>query len=86
MITIKATSQIPAAGSQLARTVDGSGAASQPLIYVPAGTAGATVALGGLNIAGTIGATGQNQPVSIMQPYLVLNFSIALQGVFPSRN
>lgn len=86
VITIKATSQIPAAGSQLARTVDGSGVGAQPLIYVPAGTAGATVALGGLNIAGTIGSTGQNQPVSIMQPYLVLNFSIALQGIFPSRN
>lgn len=86
VITIKATSQIPAAGSQLARTVDGSGVGAQPLIYVPAGTAGAAVALGGLNIAGTIGTTGQSQPVSIMQPYLVLNFSIALQGVFPSRN
>jgi microcystin-dependent protein len=30
--------------------------------------------------------TGGNQPVSDIQPYLVLNFCIALQGIFPSRN
>jgi len=29
---------------------------------------------------------GGNQPHSIMQPYLVLNYCIALQGIFPSRN
>lgn len=30
--------------------------------------------------------TGGNQPFSLMQPFLGLNFCIALQGVFPSRN
>jgi microcystin-dependent protein len=30
--------------------------------------------------------TGANQPVSILQPYLVLNWVIALQGIFPSRS
>lgn len=34
----------------------------------------------------TISLTGGNQPHSNMQPYLVLNFCIALSGVFPSRN
>lgn len=34
----------------------------------------------------TIGAAGQNQPHSNMQPYSVLNFCIALSGVFPSRS
>lgn len=29
---------------------------------------------------------GGSQPHSNMQPYLVVNFSIALQGIFPSRN
>jgi microcystin-dependent protein len=28
---------------------------------------------------------GGNQPMSIMQPYLVLNYIIALQGIFPPR-
>lgn len=30
--------------------------------------------------------TGGNQPFSVLQPYLALNFCIALQGIFPSRN
>ena len=30
--------------------------------------------------------TGGNQPISILQPYLTINFSIALNGIFPSRN
>ncbi|HTN37316.1 MAG TPA: tail fiber protein [Arachidicoccus sp.] len=34
----------------------------------------------------SIGVSGNNQPFSIMQPYLVLNYQIALEGVFPSRN
>ena len=33
----------------------------------------------------TLSSTGGNQPHSNMQPYLVLNFCIALSGVFPSR-
>src|SRR5262249_43546439 len=31
-------------------------------------------------------ATGGNQPHENMSPYLVLNFIIALQGIFPSQN
>ena len=30
--------------------------------------------------------TGGSQPFSIIQPYLALNFLIALEGIFPSRN
>jgi len=33
-----------------------------------------------------IAATGGNQPHENMSPYLVLNFIIALQGIFPSQN
>jgi microcystin-dependent protein len=36
--------------------------------------------------AGMIGTTGGNQPHANIQPYLALNFCIALQGIFPSRN
>lgn len=32
------------------------------------------------------GAAGGSQPHSNMQPYLTLNFCIALQGLFPSQN
>jgi microcystin-dependent protein len=34
----------------------------------------------------TVGPTGGSQPHDNMQPYLTLNFCIALQGVFPSPN
>ena len=34
----------------------------------------------------TLSNTGGSQPHNNMMPYLVLNFIIALQGIFPSRN
>jgi microcystin-dependent protein len=34
----------------------------------------------------TIGLAGGSQPHNNMQPYLVLAYCIALQGIFPSRN
>ncbi len=34
---------------------------------------------------GTLGITGGGQPHNNMQPYLTLNFCIALQGVYPPR-
>jgi microcystin-dependent protein len=34
----------------------------------------------------TVNNTGGSQPHENRQPYLVLNFCIALQGIFPSRN
>ena len=36
--------------------------------------------------AAAIGNTGQSQPHPNMQPYLVVNYCIALQGIFPSRS
>jgi microcystin-dependent protein len=37
-------------------------------------------------VVGSIALAGGSQPHSNMQPYLVLNFCIAVQGIFPSRN
>lgn len=36
--------------------------------------------------ARTIAQAGSSQPHNNMQPYLAINFCIALQGIFPSRN
>ena len=33
-----------------------------------------------------ISSTGGNQPFEILQPYLTLNYCIALEGIFPSRS
>ncbi len=34
----------------------------------------------------SVGTAGGSQPHQNMQPFLVISFSIALQGIFPSRN
>ncbi|MEO8852697.1 MAG: tail fiber protein [Ginsengibacter sp.] len=44
-------------------------------------TSGTVVAMN----AGAIGTTGGAQPISILQPYLVVNYCIATQGIYPSR-
>jgi len=36
--------------------------------------------------APTVSLVGGSQPFGLMQPYLVLNYIIALEGIFPSRN
>lgn len=44
-----------------------------------------TTGAGNMN-AGVLGAVGGTLPHNNLQPYLVLNFCIALQGVYPSRS
>lgn len=81
----------PQANSML---TDGGVGASAAKIYSPAGATGTQVALGGVTASGgggitggtvAVAATGNNQPVSILQPYLSVFNIIAMQGIFPSR-
>jgi microcystin-dependent protein len=37
-------------------------------------------------VTGEISSAGNGLPMTVMNPFLVLNFSIALNGLFPSRN
>jgi microcystin-dependent protein len=37
-------------------------------------------------IGGTTDMAGGNQPIGIMNPYLGINYCIAMEGIFPSRN
>ena len=51
----------------------------------------ATLAADAISIQGsggtvTVSATGNGQPFSLMQPSLAMNYLIALDGIFPSRN
>jgi len=50
--------------------------------------ANATMAPGAITVTGaaTASATGNGLPLSILSPFLVVNYCIALQGIFPSRN
>jgi microcystin-dependent protein len=68
------------AASPLANYLAGarSGAVSVATYAAP----GATVPLA----PDMLGMTGGAQPHDNMQPYLVMNYCIALQGVFPARN
>lgn len=52
--------------------------------YASAGKAGQN--LGGVSASGTAQPAGGGQPFNNMQPYLVLNYQIALEGIYPSRN
>lgn len=46
----------------------------------------ATAKAGSISVAVTNSNTGGNQDHTNMQPYLVVNFIIALEGTYPSRN
>lgn len=43
-------------------------------------------AMAPLNISGSTDPNGSNAPVPIMNPYLVINYNIAIEGIYPSRN
>jgi microcystin-dependent protein len=79
-VSAAATAAAPAAGLSLAQTngsVPGTGDSTTTNIY---GSGGTPVA------GGQTSAAGGSQPVSVMQPYLGINYIICLQGLFPSRN
>lgn len=38
------------------------------------------------NATVTVSVAGGSQPFSVMNPYLVMNYCIATEGIFPSRN
>jgi len=57
----------------------------------PAAGATASIPLSGAGSGGTVtvntnSGTSASNPVPLMNPYLALNFCIALNGIFPSRN
>lgn len=86
-VQTRATTAQAASGSLLARSIDANATGDAiPQIYVPAGTAGTQAALGGLTASGSNAVQGGSQPHTNIQPYLTINTSIALFGVFPSRN
>ena len=48
--------------------------------------ASATNSLGAPVVSGSTAIAGGSQPFSVQNPYLAMNYSIALIGIFPSRN
>ena len=68
----------------------GAGNLANPTGYSAADDAGAALyasaADGSVMAPGAVSSVGGGQPHENMAPYLVLNFCIALQGIFPSQN
>jgi microcystin-dependent protein len=75
-----ADSRNPGPGSAYARSTNAQGATGGN--YYALGTSPGT---GPLNAA-TVAPSGGGQPHNNMQPYLTINWCIALQGIFPPRN
>lgn len=79
-----ATDQNPSTGKGLAAANLPSGLSAQP-VRAYADPSGGPVNLAGGAVSGSTSPTGGNLPFSNMQPYLALNFCIALTGLYPMR-
>lgn len=79
-------SQMPAHGHVVTAN-NGDATASRPANRFPAGGGAYADSGDGTTMNPTVVATtGGSQPHNNIQPYLALNFCIALVGIFPSRN
>ncbi len=59
---------------------------SSQAFYASAPAANEFMNPGMVRVSGTTGAQGGSVPVDITNPYLCINYSIAMEGIFPSRN
>lgn len=74
-------------GNYLVNGGDPGGSGLVAINFAPQAGAGTLGNIAGVtaNLSGAIGTTGGSLPTPILQPYLALNFIIALQGIFPTR-
>lgn len=91
--TANANTTTPGAGDLLAVVNDAGGrSVITQAAYVTAADAGTTVPLGGVSggggTTGTVAVdnTGSSSAFSIENPSLAVNYSFALDGIYPSRN
>ena len=77
-VSTAAGAQNSPSNNYLAPTVDSDG--NPCPAHNSSATAGQTLA------AATVSVAGQSLPLSVQNPYLGINFIIAMQGIFPSRN
>lgn len=66
--------------------VEGYPGTSGTNVWAESATSGQFMAPDMAVLSGTTDITGSNYPVGIMNPYLVMNYSIAIYGIFPSRS
>ena len=80
------SSQMPAHNHLASVTGAGAGASRPGGNFPSGGGAYATASDGGTFNAAFIQNAGGGQPHANIQPYLALNFCIAIEGIYPSRN
>jgi microcystin-dependent protein len=78
------TSQLPSHSHPLPANA-GLGSTDKPAGAVAAQGGSYSPATDGTRLADSITA-GNNLPFTVMQPYLVINWIIAMEGIFPSRS
>ncbi|MND93388.1 hypothetical protein D3C80_855750 [compost metagenome] len=71
----------PVAGNSIGGVMDINGDPSNGFVAT-----NPTIQLNNGSVVSTIGIAGGSQPHNNMQPYLAMNYCIALEGVYPSRN
>lgn len=82
-VTTTGTTNQPAPSVALAAPTD---AARNPLNIYSNATPNQNLAPGTVTGSISVGPTGGGQPHTNIQPYLAVNYIIALQGIFPSRS
>jgi microcystin-dependent protein len=87
---ILTTPQIPSHNHPVNCNTGGGNAASPQNNYPAVESTGTSsdynTASNGAMASGMVGFTGTNQAHTNIQPYLCVNFCIAIVGIFPSRN
>lgn len=92
--TDNGVSPTPSSGAYLANVIAGGGAADKPELIYRSNAGSGTVPLGGINVSGggssggmvQVQQTGGGNHFPIIQPGLGINYSIALDGLYPQRN
>lgn len=79
-----ATSNVPVAGTNTLGALADPSTGSPILAYNNAAP-NIPLNMGGV-VNGTIQPAGGSQPFPIIQPYLVINYILAMEGIFPSRS
>jgi len=83
VVTINANASPQTASAEPTDAVMAGGSGQN--IYATGAPDGTTTMNAGMATA-VVGMAGGSQPFSVLQPFLCVNFIIALQGIFPSRN
>ena len=80
----QATNFVPASGNSLAAVYDING--GNQIAGYNTSAPNTPLNIGGGQATGNTGLTGGSQPHSNIQPFLAVNYIIALQGIFPTRS